>query len=70
MGPTCSKSPTTTQTTTTTKQVTKNNNKDNDNNNNNNNKSSNMAPIASTLALGAGYVIFFFVRTLFYLDIY
>ena len=49
MGSTCSKSPTTTQT--TTKQVTKNNNKDNDNN-----KISNMAPIASTLALGAGYV--------------
>ena len=53
MGPTCSKSPTTTQTTTTTtpKQVTKNND-----NNNDNNKISNMAPIASTLALGAGYV--------------
>ena len=47
MGSTCSKSPTTT----TTKQVTKNNNKDNDIN-----KISNMAPIASTLALGAGYV--------------
>ena len=52
MGSTCSKSPTTT----TTKQVTKNNNKDNDNNNSNN-KISTMAPIASTLALGAGYVI-------------
>ena len=54
MGSTCSKSPTTTTTTTTTttKQVTKNNNKDNDNN-----QISTMAPIASTLALGAGYVI-------------
>jgi len=49
MGSTCSKTPTTTQTTTTTTTQQVNNNKDNDNNND-----ITMAPIASTLALGAG----------------
>jgi hypothetical protein len=65
MGSTCSKTPpntnkeTTTQTTTTkVKQVT------NDNENN-------MAPIASTLALGAGYVICFtYYLLLFILKLY